>query len=133
MNMEIEKAIDKLAEKFGIVVDWSQDNIYPYIQDIFQRYHTVSIVQDAVTIVLLVLGAILATLVLKYILKYIFKQDRKYIISEEADDLISAIIIAVCIVFLLIFVPVTIVSICDMAEWIFVPETQFVKELAKLK
>lgn len=127
--MEIEKALDQLAEKFGIVVDWSQDNIYPYIRDILQRYRTVSIVQDAVTIVLFVLGAILATLVLKYI----FKQDRKNIISADADDFISAIIIAVCIVLLLIFVPVTILNIYDITGWIFVPETQFVKELAKLK
>ena len=127
-NTEIEKALDQLAEKFGIVVDWSQ-GIYSYVQDILNRYRTVSIVQDAVTIVLFVLGAILATLVLKYI----FKQDRKNIISADADDFVSAIIIAVCIVLLLIFVPVTIVSIYDMAEWIFVPETQFVKELAKLK
>lgn len=130
--MEIEKALDQLAEKFGIAVDWSQD-IYSYVQDILNRYRTVSIVQDAVIIVLLVLGAILATLVLKYILKYIFKQDRKYIISADADDFISAIIIAACIVFLLIFVPITIVNINDITRWIFVPETQFVKELAKLK
>lgn len=126
--MEIEKALDQLAEKFGVVVDWSQDR-YSYVQDILNQYRTVSIVQDAITIVLFVLGTILATLVLKYI----FKQDRKYIISADADDSISAIIIAVCIVFLLIFVPVTIASIYDMAEWIFVPETQFVKELAELK
>lgn len=127
--MEIEKALDQLAEKFGIVVDWSQDNIYPYIRDILQRYRTVSIVQDAVTIMLFVLGAILATLGLKYI----FKQDRKYIISEDADVFISAIIGAACIVVLLIFVPATIENIYDIVGWIFVPETQFVKELAKLK
>lgn len=127
--MEIEKAIDKIAEKFGIVVDWSQDNIYPYIRDILQRYRTVSIVRDAVTIVLLALSAILATLVLKYI----FKQDRKYIISADADDCVSAIIIAVCIACLVIFVPATIVNIYDITGWIFVPEMQFVKELAKLK
>ena len=128
MNMEIEKAIDKIAEKFGIVVDWSQDNIYPYIRDILQRYRTVSIVRDAVTIVLLALSAILATLVLKYI----FKQDRKYIISADVDDIISAIIIAACIVWLSIFVPATIVNIYDITGWIFVPEVQFVKELSKL-
>lgn len=126
--MEIEKAIDKIAEKFGIVVDWSQDNIYPYIRDILQRYRTASIVQDVVTIVLLALGTILATLALKYI----FKQDRKYIISADADDFISAVAIAVCIVWLLIFVPVTIANIYDMTGWIFVPEVQFVKELSKL-
>lgn len=127
--MEIEKALDQLAEKFGIAVDWSQD-IYSYVQDILNRYRTVSIVQDAITIVLFVLGAILATLVLKYI----FKQDRKYIISADADDFISAIIIAVCIVWLLIlFVPAIILNIYDITGWIFVPETQFVKELAKLK
>ena len=127
--MEIEKALDQLAEKFGIVVDWPQENIYPYIQDILQRYRTISIVQDAVTIVLFVLGAILATRVLKYI----FKQDRKYIISADADDFISAIIIAVCIMLLVIFAPVIIVNVYDITRWIFVPETQFVKELAELK
>lgn len=123
--MEIEKAIDKIAEKFGIVINWSQDNIYPYIRDILQRYRTVSIVQDAVTIVLFVLSVILTTLALKHI----FKQ----IISADDDDFISAIIIAVCIVWLLISVLVTIVNIYDITGWIFVPEMQFVKELAKLK
>ena len=129
MNMEIEKAIDKIAEKFGIVVDWSQDNIYPYIRDILQRYRTASIVQDAVTIVLLTLGAILATLALKYI----FKQDRKYIIDEDADVFILTAVVVVCIVWLFIFVPATIANIFDITGWIFVPEMQFVKELAKLK
>lgn len=132
MNMEIEKAIDKIAEKFGIALDWSQDNIYPCIRDILQRYRTVSIVQDAVTIVLLVLSVILTTLALKHIFKQIISADDSAD-DDDDDDFISTIIIAVCIVWLLISVLVTIVNIYDITGWIFVPEMQFVKELAKLK
>lgn len=37
MSDEIIKVFDALGEKLGIVIDWSQENIYPYIQDLCQR------------------------------------------------------------------------------------------------
>lgn len=126
MNMEIEKAIDKIAEKFGIVVNGSQDNIYPYIRDILQRYRTASIVQDAVTIGILGLLILSAILILKSIL-------RRKSIEDSYDEFIFAIFTVFYFFGLAILLLITICKIYDLTSWIFVPEMQFVKELAKLK
>lgn len=37
MDNQINQVIDKVAEKFGIMIDWSQQNVMPYIQDLIQR------------------------------------------------------------------------------------------------
>lgn len=34
---EIIKVLDKLSEQFGLAVDWSQDNIVPYIQQLGEK------------------------------------------------------------------------------------------------
>lgn len=125
--MEIEKAIDKIAEKFGIVVDWSQDNIYPYIRDILQRYRTVSIVQDAVAI------GILGLLILSAILFLKFLKSRGKSIKDSYDEFIFVIFMALYFFVSAILLLITICEIYDLTNWIFVPEMQFVKELAKLK
>lgn len=123
MNMEIEKAIDKIAEKFGIVINWSQDNIYPYIRDILQRYRTVSIVHDAVAIGILGLLILSAILILK---------SRGKSIKDSYDEFIFAIFMVLYFFVLAFLLLITICKIYDLTNWIFVPEMQFVKELAKL-
>ncbi len=37
MAEEIIKVIDALCEKFGIAVDWTAENIMPYIQELFSK------------------------------------------------------------------------------------------------
>lgn len=37
MSDEIIKVLDALAEKFGIAVDWTRQNIQPYIEDLCHR------------------------------------------------------------------------------------------------
>lgn len=37
MSNEFSEALDALGEKFGIVIDWTQQNIQPYVQDLMQR------------------------------------------------------------------------------------------------
>lgn len=126
MDNELAKIFDKIAEKFGIVVNGSQDNIYPYIRDILQRYRTASIVQDAVTIGILGLLILSAILILKSIL-------RRKSIEDSYDEFIFAIFTVFYFFGLAILLLITICKIYDLTSWIFVPEMQFVKELAKLK
>lgn len=126
--MGIEKAIDKIAEKFGIVVDWTQDNIYPYVKDIMEKYRTGKIVQDIIIIGILGLLVLLAILTLKQI----FTPNRKPFISKEEDDIVSAILITICLLALVFLIPIVIWKICNLIDWIFVPEMQFIKEISKL-
>ena len=34
MSDEVIKVIDALAERFGIVIDWSSENVIPYLQQL---------------------------------------------------------------------------------------------------
>ena len=38
MSEEIIKVLDKLGKRFGIVIDWSNQNIIPYLQELFKRF-----------------------------------------------------------------------------------------------
>ncbi len=37
-STEFIKILDYLCEKFGVVIDWSSDNIWPYIETLCNKY-----------------------------------------------------------------------------------------------
>ena len=38
VSKEILNVVDGLAERFGVVIDWSKDNVYPQIVDLCERF-----------------------------------------------------------------------------------------------
>ena len=38
MSEEIIKVLNNLGEKFGVAIDWTSQNIMPYIQELMNRY-----------------------------------------------------------------------------------------------
>lgn len=38
ISKEILNTIDGLAERFGIVIDWSKENVYPQVMDLCERF-----------------------------------------------------------------------------------------------
>ena len=38
MSEEIIKVLDELGKRFGIVIDWSNQNIIPYLQELLKRF-----------------------------------------------------------------------------------------------
>ena len=53
MTDEIIKLLDELAKRFGIVIDWTSENVMPYLEDLFNRFITYHIVVDIFWIILL--------------------------------------------------------------------------------
>lgn len=37
MSEEIIKVLDALGEKFGIAIDWTGENVLPYVEELFQK------------------------------------------------------------------------------------------------
>lgn len=37
MNSKLIEILDALSEKFGIMIDWTQQNVQPYVQDLMHR------------------------------------------------------------------------------------------------
>lgn len=60
VSNEIIKVFDALAEKLGMVIDWSSENIIPYLEQLCDKYINYEIVTSVVWIVfgivLLILG-----------------------------------------------------------------------------
>ena len=51
MSDEIIKLLDDLGRRFGIAIDWSSENVIPYIQDLMSRYVNYETMTSAVWIV----------------------------------------------------------------------------------
>ena len=61
---EIMKVFDYVGTKLGVAIDWSSENVLPYLQDLAERFIRFKIqtciIAIVVCVVLIVLGALLA-------------------------------------------------------------------------
>ena len=78
MSDAIIKVLNELCDKFGIAIDWTSDNVVPYLQDLMVRY---SKYVCYTSIMWLVIGLII--MVVFAVLLY------KYLKQEHRDGLIA--------------------------------------------
>lgn len=120
MSNEIIKVLDDLSERLGIAIDWSSQNVMPYLQDLMDRYINLEIVSSVIWIVISVL-AIAGTLVfsLKFV-PYAKKRSDEDRWSDWDVAMRSSVVIAIILVFVLLAVVLyqvfDIVTCCIMPE-----------------
>ena len=44
MSEEVIKILDNLGEKFGIAIDWTSENIAPYLTELYERAEIVTLI-----------------------------------------------------------------------------------------
>lgn len=59
MSDEIIKVLDDLSERFGIAIDWTSQNVLPYLQELCDKYISYEIWTSAVYIFICLTSAIL--------------------------------------------------------------------------
>lgn len=79
ISNEIIKVLDKLCEKFGIVVDWTSQNVMPYMQDLMTRFIKYKMIINSFW---LAIGIVL--LIVTVIAIYILKKSNEY--ENNNDD-----------------------------------------------
>lgn len=133
-SKEFKEIIDIVAEKLGVVIDWTQENIMPWITDILHRFVTfniiVSVLTTAVTFAFLVLGIII---VVKFIKDYV---SRKKSILWDDDfsfpTLLGFIIIIAAAMSTIISGLIFPDELQELLKWIVIPEFKVVEELTAL-
>ena len=107
MGDEIIKVLNDLGQKFGIAIDWSAENVMPYIKDLGMRFITyrncMAIVWIFISIIMFIVGIICTKKLIKYM-----KSDS----YDDYEDVPVVIVSGVCIVCLLI--AATIVFFCNI-------------------
>ena len=67
MSKEVIEVLDALSERLGMSIDWTQNNIIPYLQEICNKYVNYEIATSIVWIVVGIILLIVAALVIKKI------------------------------------------------------------------
>lgn len=135
MDKELCNVIDKIAEKIGVVVDWSNENMMPYIQDIIQRYRTMSIVE---TIIIMAVCALIITICVIVAIKMIkgivngLRNEVSSIWFDADYDVVSTFSIVTYAITLISFL-ISVIVLCGatggLMEWLYVPEVKFLEVL----
>lgn len=136
MSDAIIKVIDHLAEKIGVAVDWTADNIIPQVLDIMARYRECEMILNLLLVLLCVGWGVCVYIAVKgWILPA-----RKRCAENEEDNFwfwncggdiemnIAGIVIFVFAIGVsLAAIILCIQSIGELTRWALIPEVQFYK------
>ena len=126
---QIIEVLDYLGEKLGISIDWTSENILPYIQTLCGKYINWEIATSIVWLIVGIVFIILSIICFKYFIKYAkqyeqYKEDRdKYEKYYDSNDYAGF--------FLIVFFCLLVIGICvsgcqifDIIKCIYLPELQ---------
>lgn len=120
MSEEIIKILDDLGKRLGIVIDWTSQNILPYLQDLINRFIGLRNTQAIIWIILSLVIIVASVLIIIKTIKYIKKLDN----DCDYDDKYFLIIIVDLFLGLitLTFFIVMIANIFGLVQNIYMPE-----------
>ena len=89
MSEEIIKVLDELGKRFGIVIDWSNQNIIPYLQELLKRFICYQNITACVWIIISIAMTISGAVMIKLLNKWIKSDnyDKDYC---SDDDMLAA-------------------------------------------
>lgn len=113
-SSELIKILDDLGRRFGIVIDWSSENIIPYLQELVGRFIKWEITTSSIWIVFAIAVIVSSCILLKKSINIIKKDD------FCSDGWVYAFFMSIG--FLSIGIIVFFVQSFDIAKAIFLPE-----------
>lgn len=130
MSDEIIKVLDDLSERLGIAIDWSSQNVMPYLQDLMDRYINLEITGSVIWIVISVL-AIIGTLVFSFkFVPYAKKRSEDDYWSSWDAAMHACVIIAIIVILTFLFVVLQ--QVFDIVTCCIVPEQMILNYLMEL-
>ena len=125
MSKEILEALNQLTDKFGIAVDWSNQNALPYLRDLMGRLVRYEIITS---VVWLIVGALFVLSAIWW-LKFIKYARKKYEDIGHFNDWDVAAIVATFAMFIVVLIGIIIVlcQIDNIIQCIVLPEGVILK------
>lgn len=123
---QVIEVLNYLAEKLGMAIDWTSENVIPYVKEIMERYRMYSITSSVIWIIVGIIAL--------FLFVFLFKKARKIWKKDSYDDDSDDWVIAMCIVgsgvFFIAGIIILAINIPSLLRWCFIPEVQFL-EMAK--
>lgn len=84
MSNEIIKVLDELGKRFGIAIDWSNQNIMPYLQELGTRFITYKTATGILAIIVLSILIVISSIAIAKLVKW--RKSDKFDDSYCGDD-----------------------------------------------
>lgn len=99
MSEEIIKVLDELGKRFGIVIDWSNQNIIPYLQELLKRFICYRNITACVWIIISIAITISGVVMIRFLNKW-RKSDNYDKDYCNDDDMLAGMgyIFSICII-----------------------------------
>ena len=99
MSEEIIKVLDELGKRFGVVIDWSNQNIIPYLQELLKRFICYRNITACVWIIISIAMTISGVVMIKFLNKW-KKSDNYDKDYCSDDDMLATLgyIFSICII-----------------------------------
>lgn len=99
MSEEIIKVIDELEKRFGIAIDWSNQNIIPYLQELLKRFIYYRNITACVWIIISIAMTISGVVMIRFLNKW-RKSDNYDKDYCSDDDMLAAMgyIFSICLI-----------------------------------
>lgn len=121
MSENVIKILDDLGKRFGIAIDWSSQNVMPYLQSLMLRFTTYEIITSAIWIVVsfaVILGLLLGIRQINKYEAFVLKEERTWPDWLDHKYLIIIIFIIIIVIAFLILVS----SVLDIVTCCTIPE-----------
>lgn len=135
MSEEVIKILDDLSQRFGIAIDWSSQNVLPYLQDLMTRLIQYKNIQAIIWIVVSVIMFILVGIILRVALKYIDKyydRDEYSSVYDEDRALAKGFAWLIAGIFIFAFILVITLNIRGLIQNIYLPEATIIEYIKSL-
>ena len=140
MSQQIIEVLEYFGDKLGVAIDWTTENIMPYIEQLFKRYVTMQIVTSSVLIAIGAMLCIASIVICNILIKQKMKIDKDKInilFWERGYSSIEPTFFGVWVIVLTIGLCIAGVvlifcNIMSLLQWIIIPEVPFVREITTL-
>lgn len=120
MSEEIIKVLDELGKRFGIVIDWSNQNIIPYLQELLKRFICYRNITACVWIIISIAMMIVGAIMIKFLNKW--RKSDNYDTGYNDDEILAMLGYTFSIFIIAIGIGLIIGNMFGIAKNICMPE-----------
>ena len=142
-SSEVIKVLDNIAEKIGIAIDWTDENVVPYVTEILSKYRNYGIITNSIgvfisfVIIILMVFMVIHRVVKPYHAAYNTEKDNFWWLYDPHYNRVEAkgtliVFISFIIFMSVLFICFACISIDDLVKWIVIPEIKYIDLLKGL-
>ena len=123
ISSEITNILNDLGNRLGIAIDWTSQNVTPYIQDLISRIAKLEMCNSIIVLLFGIICVIATILCIRFTVKHY---------EDDVDEFIGISIVTICIicgVLMLILIPI---GIDGLTKSIYLPEFTAIEYIQKL-